>query len=205
MKPNRLAMLASAALAGATLMVAPSLLAAARPKAEHRLTGEEIKSLAAKEMVWCDVYEARTDDCQTVTLVGLLSDGRVSQTISWLVEVKPRLQVFVGDTDKIEGDRICSVMNTEAMPIAFTLEGKAVSEPLASQMRETLMHLYAPLQGKKVCQAFYRGADPNRLREEVTVNGRRRKDLESTYVLRSGEEGFVLRPDGDQKTKGTAT
>jgi hypothetical protein len=53
--------------------------------------------------------------------------------------------------------------------------------------------MFSSLQGKVVCQAFFRGADPNRLREEVTVNGRRQPDLESNYVLRPGGDGFALR------------
>src|SRR5262249_49792427 len=53
--------------------------AAAGPGAggEHRLTAQEIRELARKQLLWCDTYHAKTDDCQMVTLVGLLPDGRV--------------------------------------------------------------------------------------------------------------------------------
>jgi hypothetical protein len=197
MKPIGALIFATLALAGATPSVAaeaPSL------RGEHRLTAQEIRDLARRELLWCDSYRSQTDDCQMVTLMGLTPDGRVGQTTTWVVENKPLLQVFIGDVDQFEGDRICSTVDTAAMPIGFTLNGKALPESLSLALKQTLSQLFAPLQGKRVCQAFYRGADPNRLREEVTVNGKRRKDLESRYVLRTGAEGFALRSGTEDKS-----
>lgn len=191
---------------GASLIAALALVgalpASAAPsrQAEHRLSASEIRELAHKELLWCDGYHSATDDCQMVTLVRLLPDGRVTQTTTWVVEQKPLLQVYVGDVDQMEGDRICSVVDTTQMPVAFTLNGKTVPEPLAGALKRTLIELFSPLHGKRVCQAFYRGADPNRLREEVTVDGRRRPDLESNYVLRDGASGFALRSETDEKS-----
>jgi hypothetical protein len=190
---------------GACLLVASALMgalpAAAAParEAEHRLSGAEIRELAQREMLWCDTYHEKTDDCQMVTLVRMLPDGRLAQTTTWVVEQKPLLQVYVGDVDQFEGDRICSVIDTEQMPIMFSLNGKTVPDPLASALKQTLLELFAPLHGKRVCQAFYRGSDPTRLREEVTVDGKRRPDLESRYVLRDGGSGFALRAETDEK------
>jgi hypothetical protein len=138
-----------------------------------------------------------------VTLVGLLPDGRIGQTTTWVVEQKPLLQVYVGDVDTFEGDRICSTVDIATMPVGFTLNGKTVPQTLSLALKQTLTQLFQPLQGKRVCQAFYRGSDPNRLREEVTVNGKRRKDLESQYLLRRGAEGFALRGETDDKGNGS--
>jgi hypothetical protein len=194
-------LLAAFVLSGAFLGARP---AAAAPsfKGEHRLTAEEIRDVARQGLLWCDGYHSDSDDCQMVTLVGLLPDGRIGQTTTWVVEDKPMLQVYVGDVDQFDGDRICSVVDTATMPIGFTLEGKVVPDTLSAALKQTLMQLFAPLQGKRVCQAFYRGADPNRLREEVTVNGKRRPDLESNYVLRGGGDGFALRSETDDKASG---
>jgi hypothetical protein len=169
---------------------------------EHRLTAEEIRDLARRQLLWCDGFHAATDDCQMVTLVGLLPDGRIGQTTTWVVENKPLLQVYIGDVNQFEGDRICSTVDVKTMPIGFTLNGKKVPETLALALKQTLTQLFASLQGKRVCQAFFRGADPNRLREEVTVDGKRRKDLESNYVLRTGAEGFALRSETEDKSAG---
>lgn len=199
---------------GASLLAAFALVAAlpatsapdqpARPvpapqPGEHKLNAQEIRDLAHREMLWCDSYHANTDDCQMVTLVRLAPDGRVTQTTTWVVEQKPLLQVYVGDVDQLEGDRICSTVDAQQMPVAFTLNGKNVPDPLSSALKQTLMELFAPLSGKRVCQAFFRGPDPTRLREEVTVDGKRRTDLESNYVLRDGSAGFALRAEADDK------
>ena len=179
----------------AALSLAAGLPAQAAPSAglEHRLSAGEIRDLASKQMMWCDGYHPDTDDCQIVTLVTLMPDGRIGQTATWIEEEDPMIRIFVGEVDHFDGDRICTVVNTTTIPIGVTVNGKAVSSALAATLRPIIDKMFAPLQGKMVCQAFYRGADPSRLREEVTVNGRRQPDLESNYVLRSGGDGFALR------------
>ena len=175
------------------LAASPAL---AKPR-EHRLTGAEIRELAQREMLWCDGWEDDTGDCDADTLLRLADDGRIVETTSLLISERPRLQVIFGDFDQIRGDQICSVMNVVEMPIAFTLEGRAVPSLLSLQLRAQVAESFAELDGKLICQSFYRGSDPTRLREQVTVDGKRREDLESNYVLREGAEGFALRPPAD--------
>jgi hypothetical protein len=186
------------------LSLAAGLSAQAAPSArgEHRLSAAEIRDLAQRQMMWCDGYHPDTDDCQIVTLVSLLPDGRVGQTATWEETESPTIQIFVGEVDQFDGDRICNVVDTKTIPIAVTVNGKAVSATLAATLRPIIDKMFASLQGKVVCQAFYRGADPTRLREEVTVNGRRQPDLESNYVLRPGSDGFALR-NATAGSKGT--
>lgn len=181
--------LISLLIALAALTAAPAY---AKPR-EHRLSAAEIRDLARQEMLWCDGYEAKTDDCNAVTLLRLGDDDRIVETTALLISERPRLQVVFGDTDEIKGDAICSVMNAAEMPMAFTLENRAVPAPLAAQLRAQIGESFADLDGKTVCQSFYQGEDKTRLREQVTVDGKRRRDLESDYVLRPGEEGFALR------------
>jgi hypothetical protein len=188
MKQIGVLLLAAFALAGGIpAQAAPST------GAEHRLSASEIRDLASKQMMWCDGYHTDTDDCQIVTLVTLMPDGRIGQTATWVEEQDPMIQIYVGEVDHFDGDRICNVVDTNAIPVGVTVNGKAVSAALASTLKPIIDKLFAPLQGKVVCQSFYRGADPTRLREEVTVNGRRQPDLESNYVLRQGSDGFALR------------
>jgi hypothetical protein len=187
---KRIGALLLAALALAAGLPAQAQLSA---RGEHRLTAGEIRDLASKQMMWCDGYHASTDDCQIVTLVSLLPDGRVGQTATWVEEQSPMIQIYVGEVDRFDGDRICSVVDTNTIPIGVKVNGKAVSAALAATLRPIIDKMFSSLQGKVVCQAFFRGADPNRLREEVTVNGRRQPDLESNYVLRPGADGFALR------------
>lgn len=179
----------------AALALGAGLPAQAAPSGggEHRLTAGEIRDLAQKQMMWCDGYHQSTDDCSIVTLVGLMKDGRIGQTATWVEEEDPMIQIYVGEVDHFDGDRLCTVVDTSTIPIGVTVNGKAVSSALAATLRPLIDKMFAPLQGKVVCQAFYRGADPTRLREEVTVNGRRQPDLESNYVLRPGSDGFALR------------
>ena len=183
------------ALLLAALALAAGLPAQAAPSAqgEHRLSAGEIRDLASKQLMWCDGYHPDTDDCQIVTLVSLMRDGRVGQTATWVEEQDPTIQIYVGEVDHFDGDRICSVVDTSTIPIGVTVNGKAVSAALAATLRPIIDKMFAALQGKVICQAFYRGADPSRLREEVTVNGQRQPDLESNYVLRPGADGFALR------------
>jgi hypothetical protein len=191
----------------ALLLGASGALAAALPAAaaepEHRLSGAEIRDLAKREVLWCDDYRRASDDCSGVTVVRLLPDGRVTQTTTILVSESPRLQAFIGDIDKIEGDRVCGVIKAADTAVSFTLDGKPVPELAGLRLKAVLLSVLAELEGKTMCQSFFRGGDKTRLREEVTVDGARRKDLESTYVIREGKDGFALRPqitDSDTET-----
>lgn len=160
---------------------------------EHKLSGSEIRDLAKREVLWCDDYRKDSDDCSGVTIVRLLPDGRVTQTTTILVSDSPRLQAFIGDVDQIKGDQVCGVVKANETVVSFTLEGKPVPQLAGLRLKAVLLSVLAELEGKTMCQSFYRGEDPGRLREEVTVDGQRRTDLESTYVLREGADGFALR------------
>jgi hypothetical protein len=199
-----LALSAGFALAGGPAQAArPAHAHRAKPVGEHRMTGAELLDLARREMLWCDGYEAATDDCEQITLMQVRADGVLTQTTTLLLEEQPRLQAFLGEVDKIDGGRLCSVIDSRDMPAGFLLEGHVVPEPNASTLRQALIDSLVDLHGKTVCQAFYRGPDPNRVREVITVDGKRREDLESTYMLRDGARGFALRAAPPEKAPGT--
>jgi hypothetical protein len=191
--------LAFLALLG-TLVTAPAHAA----DGERKLSGAEIRDMAKREVLWCDDYRKSSDDCSGVTVVRLLPDGRVSQTTTVLVSNSPRLQAFIGDVDQIKGDQVCGVVKAADTAVSFTLDGKPVPELAGLRLKAVLLSVLAELEGKTMCQSFYRGRDPMRLREEVTVDGARRQDLESTYVIREGRDGFALRPqiDDSEPSKG---
>jgi hypothetical protein len=191
----------AALLAG--LCLAAPVRAAVQAEAEHRLTAAEIRDIARADKLWCDGYDAATGDCEQVTLIQILPDGRLTQTTALTLAEEPLLQAYFGEVDGFNGDRICNLIDTNEMPMGFTLEGAPVPEPEASKLRSALLETLADLAGKRVCQSFFRGADPNRIREEITVDGKRRTDLESVYQLRDGAEGFALRaPRSDDKDSG---
>ncbi|HEY3811840.1 MAG TPA: hypothetical protein VGL66_01330 [Caulobacteraceae bacterium] len=195
-------------LAAAVLAAAGS--AAASPVVptgpEHRLNAQEIRDLAKRELLWCDDFHAQNGSCEAVTLITLAPDGRLAETTTLLLSEGPRLQAFIGEVDVVDGDRVCSKVAASTLPIAFTLEGHSVPADAANGLRDAVVSSLAELDGKTICQTFYRGADPNQLREEVTVDGKRRKDLETVYRLHDGKDGFDLRPqvkdtDGGQGIK----
>jgi len=184
-----------------------SVAAAAKPApGEHRLNAEEIRALAKREVLWCDDYKAANDDCEAITLIRLAPDGRLAETTTLLISDGPRLQAFLGEFDDVKGDRVCSKVAVASMPMSFVMEGKPVSDDAAMGLRAVLAQSLADLDGKTVCQSFYRGADPDKLREEVTVDGKRREDLETTYLLRPNDgAGFGLRSQvGKDEKKGSA-
>jgi hypothetical protein len=186
-----------------SVLVAAFVLAAAIPALaatplptgpEHRLTAQEIRDLAKRELLWCDDYKAQSDTCDAITLIQLAPDGHIAETTTLLISEGPRLQAFIGEVDDLTGDTVCNKVAVDKLPTAFTLEGKAVSGEASEGLRDVLIGSLTELNGKTICQSFFRGADPMQLREEVTVNGKRRTDLETVYHLREGHDGFDLRP-----------
>jgi hypothetical protein len=191
----------------ATLLcfAAPAPVASAVPGVERQLTAVELRDIARRELLWCDTYQEATDDCDGLILMRLGSDGRVLETTTLLLTAQPRVQVFVADVDDIKGNRLCSKVATARLAVAFTLEGRAVSADRTADLRALFVGSIEDLDGKTICQTFFHNGDTHRLREEVTVDGERRHDLETTYMLKDGAEGFGLRPqDGGDGSSASA-
>lgn len=171
------------------LLLAPTIGHAA----ERRLTGDQLRDLARREMVWCENYRAAQKDCDALVLVSLLPDGSLQETGALRIASSPDLVLVIDGRSRIEGDRICSVYEEDTTKLAVLLNGQPVpamaSRPVEAVVRESM----AEFTGKTLCQSFYADGDPARLREEVTVNGARRPDLESTYRLQADEAGLNLR------------
>lgn len=171
-------------------------LAAASPAlaAERRMTGDEIRDIARRELLWCEEYDAGKDDCGVVSLLRLRPDGSLSETSTLLLQDQPRLMVYIADSNEIDGERLCGKVEARKIRFAFTLEGQAMSAEAAATLQALFRSQMAEFEGKTLCQAFFRGEDPNVIREEITVDGERRTDLESTYHLRDGGAALNLRP-----------
>ena len=188
-------------LAAVLMAAAPAVAAPVAPQGpEHRLTAIEIRALAKRELLWCDDFHAQNESCHAISLITLAPDGRLAETTTLLLSDGPRVQAFIGEVDDLKGDRVCSKVSVAQMPIAFTLEGRAAPADASAGWRDAFVDSVSELDGKTVCQAFYRGTDPNLLREEVTVDGVRRKDLETVYRLHDGKDGFDLRPQVSDAT-----
>src|SRR5688572_30363779 len=122
------------AILAATLLflgaaLSPALSAQA---AETRLTAAEIRDIARREMLWCEEYSAETDDCEVITLVGLLPDGRLSETSTILLTESPNMQVYIADTGALDGDRLCSKVESARTQFSFTLDGQPAPQATAA-------------------------------------------------------------------------
>ena len=195
-------MLALPALAAGLLALMPEP-AQSRATAGQRLTATELRDIARREMLLCENYVAATDDCDIITLLRLTPEGAVAETSTLLVSETPNLQVYIADSSQIEGDRLCSKLDISRVNFAFTLDGQPAPPATSAALQLLFMAQLAELDGKTLCQAFFHGDRPGELREEITVDGQRRTDLESTYVLREGSERLKLRPQADTEDKGT--
>lgn len=187
-------MRASLAALAAVLTLAPLAAAPQAQAAERRMTGDEIRDVARRELLWCEGYDAGKDDCEVVSLLRLRPDGSLSETSTLLLQAEPRLMVYIADSDEIDGDRLCGKVESQKTRFSFTLEGQAMSTEAAATLQALFRSQMAEFEGKTLCQAFFRGDDPNVIREEITVDGERRTDLESIYHLHEGGAGLNLRP-----------
>lgn len=182
-------------LAAATLFLTASLAPALPAQAaETRLTAAEITDIARRELLWCESYEAATDDCEVVTLVRITPDNRLAMTSTILLTQTPNMQIYIADTGQIDGDRVCSKFEAARTQFVFTMDGQPAPEATAAGLRLLFLAQLQEFEGKTMCQAFFRGDDPMVIREEITVDGERRTDLESTYRLYEGGTALKLRP-----------
>jgi len=182
-------------------MATPALAQA--QTAGRRITADEIRDIARREMLWCESFDAAGQDCETVTLLRLLPDGRLAETSTRLLQEDPRLQVFIADSGAIDGDRVCSKIDSNRTGLSFTLDGRVLPTAESVVLRLMFMALMTEYEGKTLCQSFAWGDEPNEVVEEITLDGERRPELESTYMLREGEAGLNLRAGDSQN--GSAT
>ena len=81
------------------------------------------------------------------------------------------------------------------MAFGFRISGAPANAVQSSLLKAALLNDLADLEGHEICQTFWRQADPAILREEVTVDGQRRRDLEVVYRLGAPGQTFSLRAD----------
>lgn len=180
-------------LAAVSALAALAALPGAAHASDARLTGQEIRDIAGRGLLWCEEYEAASDDCGVVTLLRVMPDGRLASTSTLLLQESPELQVYIADIDQLDGDRLCSKVEMGRARFTFMLDGQQLSDERAIGLTALFQAQMADMEGKTMCQTFFRTEDPNVIREEITVDGERQTDLESTYHLREGDSGLHLR------------
>lgn len=182
--------------AAALLMTAASASAQSRPGAP--LSGEEIRELARRDLVWCENHRAEQNDCETMTLVSLSPDGTLRETGLMRLSQQPDLRLVIDGRSEIRGNAVCSVVGDDSVKFGFVLNGRPLPAFATRELEGVVRESMAEFNGKTLCQTFYRGASAEELREEITVNGARRTDLESVYRLRPDERGLDLRPAAEE-------
>lgn len=166
--------------------------------AERQLTGDQIRDLAKREVVWCENYRPIEKDCESLSMVSLQPDGGLRETGALRMSSTPDLLLVVDGRSRIEGNRICSVYQEETTKLAFVLNGSPVPAILARNLLGLARESMEEFRGKTLCQSFYTEGSMERLREEVTVDGQRRPDLESVYRIQPDEAGLAIRaPEAD--------
>jgi hypothetical protein len=163
--------------------------------AGRALSAEQIRDIARRDMVWCENYRAEKGDCETMTLVSLLPDGKLRETGVMRLSRSPDLQLVIDGVSEIRGDQICAVHNEDAVKLRFLMNGRPMPTVLSARLEAMVRESMAEFEGKTLCQTFYRGASADTLSERITVNGARRTDLESTYRLQSDESGLDVRSE----------
>lgn len=173
------------------------LLPAAAPRESGRLSAEQLRDLARREMVWCENYRPAQSDCETMTLVSLLPDGTLRETGVMRLSRTPDVKLVIDGRSRIDGDRICSVYDGDSLQFSFVMNGRPMPRAASLDLERVVREAMEEFRGKTLCQAFFVQGSPERLREEVTVDGARREDLESLYRVQPDERGLDVRHEED--------
>jgi hypothetical protein len=180
-----------AALATALLLTG-ALTALPAQAADKPMTGEQIRDLARRNMVWCENYRPDKKDCETLTLISLLPDGSLRETGVMRLAASPDLKMVIDGRSAIDGNRVCSVFGDDTVKLGFLLNNQPVPKTAAGAIEGVVREAMAEFEGKTLCQTFYRASETE-VRERITVDGQRREDLESVYRLQADESGLDIR------------
>jgi hypothetical protein len=160
--------------------------------ADKPMTGEQIRELARRNMVWCENYRPDKKDCETLTLISLLPDGSLRETGVMRLAASPDLKMVIDGRSAIDGNRVCSVFGDDTVKLGFLLNNQPVPKTAAGAIEGVVREAMAEFEGKTLCQTFYRASETE-VRERITVDGQRREDLESVYRLQADESGLDIR------------
>lgn len=190
-----------ASLAVGLLVLGAGLSAATGAAAQgsgRPLSGEQIRELARRDMIWCENYRAGEGDCESMTLVSLQPDGKLRETGLMRLSKSPDLQLVIDGTSEIRGNQLCAVHNEDTVKMRFLMNGQPMPTVLSGRLETLVREAMAEFEGKTLCQTFYRGRTEDVLSERITVDGARRTDLESTYRLQTDEAGLDVRSEDEE-------
>lgn len=192
MKPQ----LAAVALCAA-LLAAPAVARDDRP-----MTADEVLDLARGQTVWCENYSEETRDCEGLYMLRQEADGTLVSSAMFLLTEQPRLTFMIAEVVELRGDQLCSSGSVDDLNIRASLEGEPAPETMNLAIRQIFAESMAPYADKTMCQRLLATDDPAVLHEEITADGERLPDFETTYRLGDFDSGFLLRPMVEPEAEG---
>ncbi|MBN8552880.1 MAG: hypothetical protein J0L52_08305 [Caulobacterales bacterium] len=159
---------------------------------ERTLSDAEVLTLADGQTIWCENWNDRSRDCESLYTLRREADGRLVLAGMFLLAEAPAILITLADVVTLEHGRLCSSGNTDELVIQARVAG-VPSVEMSEAFRAVLAESMAEYRTSTICQQFLSMGDPEMMGEIVTADDQRLYHFESTYRLGTADSGFLLR------------
>lgn len=157
----------------------------------------EIRAIAERETLWCAGWDDADQSCESLALYRPSTEraGEIDESVMLQIAAAPEVRLVVYGASRFEGDRLCTDYAVADVRVVVLIDGTPADEDVAAPVVAVFEEAMAEFEGKRICTRYLRVAE-DRLRDEVTVDGARREDLESEYRLFPFDRAPRLRAPG---------
>ena len=131
--------------------------------------------------------------CRSIGEYAKRPDGRIANTATVLLSPNPVVVMRTVAPVEVKDGQVCGVIRSEDLASAtFTIDGQAADETTAKSLRDYVAPGFAPMFNHEVCTRYV--TDGAMLKGLVSLDGRRRPDLDQPVRWVAPSEGFSVKP-----------
>jgi hypothetical protein len=143
--------------------------------------------------VQCYAPNVARHTCLSIGSYAKGADGAVASTAVVLLASRPQIVMRSTAPVTVRGAAVCGVLAARDLETAtFTLDGEPADPADAAEIRKAIAPSYAPMLNRELCSIFVPG-EPD-MRAQVSVDGRRRPELDLPVRWISPAEGYEVKP-----------
>jgi hypothetical protein len=131
--------------------------------------------------------------CVSIGAYAKDADGAIQNTATVLLAVQPLIVMRTTAAVQVKGEAVCAVLAIRDIETAeFTVDGQPAAPDNAASIRRGIAPAYKQVLDRELCTTYEPdGEDTKAL---VTVDGRRRPDLDLRVRWVAPGEGFEVKP-----------
>jgi hypothetical protein len=143
--------------------------------------------------VQCFEPDVERHACVSIGVYAKDGGGEIQNTATVLLSAQPQVVMRTTAPVQVKGAAVCAVLAARDLETAeFTIDGQSAEPDNAEAIRRGVASSYRQVLGRELCTTFEpNGSD---MKARVTLDGRRRPDLDLRVRWVSPGDGYAVKP-----------